>query len=114
MKAALLILFPALAGAAIWPETIGAYHRTATSAPTLADRAVWDEYGLKSSESATYQNGQDKFTATAYRLQDTTAALGAFDWQRPADAKPTTLASLAAETGKGLILAHGNYLFAFQ
>ncbi len=114
MKFVLAILCPVLAGAALLPDTIGAYRRTATAGAVLADRAVWDEYGLKASESATYENGKERFTATAYRLQDSTAALGAFDWQRPSDAKPSAAATLAAETPKSLILAHGNYLFSFQ
>jgi hypothetical protein len=114
VKLAILILLPALGGAAILPETVGAYHRTAVSAPALADNGVWEEYGLKDSESATYEHGKERFTAAAYRLQDTTAALAAFDWQRPPDARPSNLASLAAETAEGVVLAHGNYLFSFQ
>jgi len=114
MRLAILILLPALAGAAIWPETVGPYHRTAVSAPALTDQGVWDEYGLKESESAIYENGKVRFTARAYRLQDSTAALAAFDWQRPPDAKPSKLANLAAETANGVVLAHGNYLFSFQ
>lgn len=115
MKPVLFLLLPVLANAAVWPETLGAYHRTAvTTTPALTDRALWSEYGLKNSEAATYENGKDKFTATVYRLEDTTGALAAFDWQRPAAATPSDLANLAAETPQSVLLVRGNYLFSFQ
>jgi hypothetical protein len=40
--------------------------------------------------------------------------LAAFEWQRPADAKPSGAAKVAASTRDGLILAHGNYLVSIQ
>jgi hypothetical protein len=109
-----VFLLPGLCLAAILPETIGPFHRTSTSQPALADRPLWDEYGLKDSEAAAYENGTSKFTATAYRLQDTTACLAAFDWQRPPKSTPSKLASLAAETADSVLVVHGNYLLSFQ
>jgi len=109
-----LSLLPLAASAGILPDQIGAYHRTASSKPALGDQAVWNDYGLKNSETANYENGATKFTATAWQLQDTTASLAAFDWQRPADAKPAKLATLAAETGTSLIVVHGQYLVFFD
>jgi hypothetical protein len=109
----LALLLPALAQAAIWPDAIGAYHRTAASQPVLADGPLWDEYGLRESETATYENGSAKFTATAWRLQDPTGALAAYDWQRPARSEPSKVAVLAAETAASLLLVHGNYLLSF-
>lgn len=114
MKFLIALVLPLLASAAILPDTIGAYHRTAVSQPILADQAIWDEYGLKASETATYDNGGEKFTATAYRLQDSTGALAAFEWQRPAAATASNAAPMAAETKTGLLLVHGNYLFSFD
>ncbi len=108
-----VLLLPGLCLAAIWPETLGPYHRTATTAPALADRPVWEEYGLQEAETATYENGPSSFTATAYRLTDTTGALAAFDWQRPAQSTVSNAARLAAETANGLTLVHGNYLLSF-
>ncbi len=107
------LLLPALVQAAIWPDVIGEWHRTAVSTPVLTDNSLWDEYGLQESEAATYQNGSAKFTATAWRLQDSTGALAAYDWQRPAQSRPSTLAVLAAETADSLVLVHGNYLLSF-
>ena len=107
------LLLPALAGAAILPDAIGDYHRSANSQPALSDQAVWDEYGLKESEAATYQSGAGKFTLTVWRLQDTTGALAAFQWQRPRESTPASGTMLAAETPTSLLAVHGNYLLAF-
>lgn len=79
----------------------------------MTDRAVWDDYGLKAWESATYKSGAVGFTVTVWQLRDPTAALAAFDWQRPETARPSKLAALAATTRDGLLFAHGQYLLAF-
>jgi hypothetical protein len=100
--------------AAIWPDDIGPFHRAATTAVALDDRAIWDEYGLKESEGARYENGKDSFTVAGYRMQDTTGAMAVFQWQRPAKSTPSTLAPMAAETGDGAVLVHGNYVLAFH
>jgi hypothetical protein len=107
------ILLPTLAAAAILPDAIGAYQRGPASKPALSDKPIWDECGLKDSETAVYQSGKDRFTLTAWQLQDTTGSLSAFDWQRPPAATPSTAAQLAVETPDSLLLVHGNYLLAF-
>ncbi len=109
-----VLMLPVLAGAAIWPDAVGPYQRTSAASPKLTDQGLWDELGLKESEAAVYENGKSKFTATAWRLQDTTAALSAFDWRRPPEAKPSALAELAAGTAKGLLVVRGNYLLDFE
>ena len=111
------LLAPALCLGAIWPENIGAWKRAATMQATLSDRPLWDEFGLKESEAARYENAGDNFTVTGYRLQDTTGAMAAFDWQRPAKSTASQLAPLAAATsdaGGGLLVVHGNYLLSFS
>jgi len=113
MKLFVCLLLPVLASAAILPDTIGPYQRGAVTQPALTDRPLWDEYGLKDFESATYQNGKASFTATAYQLQDTTGSMAAFDWQRPAKSTQSTVAALAAETPDSVLLVHGNYLLNF-
>lgn len=107
------LLLPSLAIAAILPDTIGDWHRGATSKPAVSDLAIWNEFGLKGSESAIYQNGTAKFTVTVWQLEDTTGSLAAFDWRRPAAATPSTAAKLAVETPDSLLLVHGNYLLSF-
>jgi hypothetical protein len=39
--------------------------------------------------------------------------MAAFDWQRPANSTASQLAPLAADTGEGLLVVHGNYLLCF-
>jgi hypothetical protein len=114
MKFIAVLFLPALVGAAILPDDIGAYHRTGTAPAAVADRPVWNEYGLRASESASYENGAERLTVSAWQLQDTTGALGAFDWQRAADATVSNAAPLAAETRKSLLLVDGNYLLQFD
>jgi|SRR5215469_5171154 len=114
MAALVLSLLPLTASAAILPDTIGAFHRTGSSKPALADKAIWDEYGLKDRETATYENGGGKMTVSAWQFQDTTGALAGFDWQRPADSGPSKLGTLAAETRDSLAWVHGQYLFLFE
>lgn len=113
MKLFAAILVPLLATAAILPDTIGAYKRGEASQPALADKAIWDEYGLKDYESVVYTGGAAKFTATAYQLQDTTGSMAAFDWQRPEHSMAAAAAAMAVETPNSLMLVHGNYLLSF-
>jgi len=113
--APLLLLVPTLATAAIWPGQLGPFQRVSAQPATAAsDQAIWNEYGLSESETAKYKGNGQTFTATAWRLQDPTGALGVFDWLRPADSKPSAIARLAAETATGSIIVHGNYVLRFD
>jgi hypothetical protein len=108
-----LLSVAAAASAAIWPDQIGDYRKVASRRPAVEDRGLWNEYGLSQAEQAEYAGGGGHFTATAYRLKDSTSALGAFEWQRPADARPSKLADMAAETRDSVVFLFGNYLFRF-
>jgi hypothetical protein len=114
MRFFVILVLPALAAAAILPEAIGPYHRVSTSQPAIAARDLWDEYGLRDYESGIYENGGAKMTATAYQLQDSTGAMAAFDWLRPAAAKVSRAADYAAETPSGLMVVRGNFLLDFD
>lgn len=115
MRYLVAFLLPVLASAAaIWPDSFGAYHKVSTQAAALSDHALWTEYGLRQSESARYESGSKSFTATAYRFQDPTGALGAFEWRRSPDAKPSKVSKMAVATATGLTLLNGNYLLKFQ
>jgi hypothetical protein len=109
-----LALLPGVLSAAIWPDTIGPYHRVSVAPVALQDQALWDEFGLKESETARYENDGGGFTAVGYRFQDTTGAMAAFQWQRPAVSTPSKLAPMAAETSDSAIVLHGNYVLAFK
>jgi len=108
------LLLTAAAHAGIWPENFGPGKRTNVSGANVTNPKLWSEYGLQESEKASYGSDTEPFTAIAYRVQDSTAALAAFEWQRPKDSKPSSLGKLAAETSKGLVIAHGNYLLVFD
>jgi hypothetical protein len=108
------LILPAVSFAGIWPDTFGAFHRAAAKPIEVSDRPLWDEFGLQQAEQAQYEFQARKFTGTAYRLQDSTGALSAFDAQRPADAKTSSLGKLAVESGDTVILAYGNYLLTFK
>lgn len=108
------LMLASAAWAGIWPEQFGPAKRVSVKPLTVADKQLWTEYGLQEAEQAQFEGAEQKFTATAYRLQDSTAALAAFDWQRPKDAKQSQLGKLAVETPARTIVAHGNYLLVFD
>jgi hypothetical protein len=114
----ILILIAALAplhlAGAIWPERIGAFTRGPVKPAAVADKALWDEYGLEVAEQAEYTSGVRLFTAVAYRLKDSTGALAAFQWQRPAGAAPSRVAPLAVETQNSVLFAFHNYLIRLE
>jgi hypothetical protein len=114
MRYLLGFLAPVLCFGGAWPDAIGAFQRTAVRQVKVYDRPLWDEYGFQQAEQADYESGPRKFTATAYRLLDSTGALGVFDWQRPADATPSALGQLAVETTDSVTLARGNYVLVFK
>jgi hypothetical protein len=106
---------PCFLGAAILPDAIGAYHRTGSSKPALADRPIWDEYALKDTEIGVYENAPAKpLTVTVWQLADTTGSLAAFDWQRPPGAQPSAAAPMAVETAGALLAVDGNCLLRFE
>lgn len=114
MRLLLALILPVVSFAGIWPDTFGAFHRVAAKPIEVSSRPLWDEFGLQQAEQAQYEFQDKKFTGTAYRLQDSTGALSAFDAQRPADAKTSALGKLAVESGQSVILAYGNYLLTFE
>lgn len=101
-------------GAAILPDTIGQWNKGPATAARVTDLKVWQEYGLKDSETASYSSGAMKYSISAYRFDDATGAFAAFDEIRPADAKPVDVSGLGAADGKEEVVAVGNYLFIFN
>lgn len=78
------------------------------------ERFLYEEYGLELTEQAIY-GAPDKrrFTATGWRLHDSTGAMALFQLRRPSAATPAKFAPLAVNTSDGVIYAYGNYLFQF-
>jgi hypothetical protein len=124
------LLIPAAAPAAIWPEQFGAFDRTSLKPFSVSDRSIWLEYGLEDAEQAVYGKDGTVWTATAIRLHDSTGAMAAFQWQRPAGAKPArpeappadsaakpaakASTPQAVESPGVFMIAHGNYLLTFS
>ncbi len=101
--------------AAILPEYVGQYRESSSAPVVLENAAVWSEYGLQASERAEYVLNGKTLIAQAYRLQDSTGALAAWQWKRPAngragDAKLQELTKLASVTPNGGAVALGNHL----
>jgi hypothetical protein len=118
-KFALAFVLPGLLAAAILPDSVGAYKKTATAPVALDHQAVWNEYGLQASEQSTFELAGKQLHVEAYRLQDSTGALAAWQWKRPAgthaaDAKHQELSKLTAQSENGLTIALGNHLLLFQ
>jgi hypothetical protein len=109
-----LLVLGSLCHAAILPDMIAAWQRGTPSAAPVPEQKVWDEYGLKDAETVEYTAGAKKFLITAWRFGDATGAMAAFDEIRPADARPSALMGLSAETADRQIVAAGNYLFLFK
>jgi len=102
------------ASAAIWPEQWWEYKRLSVAPVKLDDKAVWDEYGLDEAAVAQYDDGRVKFRATGYRLRDTTSAMAAFQWLRPAGWKSSDITELAATNGADTLFIKGNYLILLE
>jgi hypothetical protein len=108
----LLLAVPAWG--AIFPDQIGTYQKSAPKTVGIPDRALYDEYGLEESESADF-TGPDKqrFSASAWRLHDSTGAMALFQFRRPPGAGTADFLPLAVKTSDGVIFAFGNYVFQF-
>jgi hypothetical protein len=107
----LLALFALPALPELLPPAIGPNKLASQTVAPTPDPAVWSELGLEDSGSGVYEGAAGHYTLTLYRLQDPTAALVAFDWQRPPDAHRIPLAPMAAESPSGtLLVGSGNYL----
>jgi len=112
-RLALAFLATAAANAAIFPDQLGEFKKSAPKTISVPDLPLYEEYGLQTSEQADYSAGGKKFTATAWRFQDSTGAMAMFEARVPPGATPSKLSKLAVTTSDGVIFADGNYLFQF-
>jgi len=107
------------AQAPVFPDRIGPYQKSALQAPGVPDRALYEEYGLETTESANYATvesapAQKHFSATAWRLHDSTDAMALFQSRRPVAATASDLTNLAVRTSDGFVFSLGNYVFEFR
>jgi hypothetical protein len=118
----LFAITPIFAG--ILPDAFLGLERGKVGAPPVPERAVVDEYGLLAAEQAVYAKGGETFTATAWRMKDTTGAAALYQLLRPADWKPMTpetvgegktgIERLGVETPSSLLTLIGNYVLRFD
>jgi len=92
-------------GGAILPDKIGDFTKGETKALAAPDPALYQEFGFIAAEHAQYTIAAKRFTASAWRLRDSTGALALFEAQRPANAAPAKLTALFAKTPDGAIFA---------
>jgi hypothetical protein len=92
------LFLAACSNAAIFPEQLGPYHRTAAKPVAAADAALFQEYGFEDAEQASYASPQGKFDATAWRFKDSTGALAFLQFHH--EISPDSY-------------QHGNYVFQF-
>lgn len=111
MLAGAVCALSSAATAAIFPDQIGEYTKSAPKAVTTPDQGLYDEYGIEATEQADYSGPGGKFSATAWRSRDTTGAMALFQARRPAGAVYKKLADLSATTSDGSLFVHGNYVF---
>ena len=114
LRSLILISFAACANAAVLPDQMGAFRKGPAAAVAAPDPALYAEYGLDAVEQADFISEDRRFTITAWKLKDSTGALGLYDVLRPADAKPSTVAKLAGATADGVTFAYGNYVFQIK
>jgi hypothetical protein len=98
----------------IWPETWHGSSRTKLQAAPIEDRMLWVEYAGDASESAEYNGPVGKFTATAWRLKDSTSALAWYQSIRAANCTPNFAVALVCTTPGSVTMAHQNYVLRFE
>jgi len=122
---AALFAFSGLGHAAIFPDQIGWFKKGPLKTVAVPDLPLYDEYGLDATEQADYTSGEKHFSATAWRMRDSTGAMALFESRRPPGAIPATpgllapipesksalAARLAVRTSDGVIFVYGNYVF---
>ena len=84
--------------------------------PSSTGRSGMSTGSKKNPKSARYrERGPKASRSPGYRLQDTTGAMAAFDWQRPAKSTPSQAGAAGGRHRvKDLLVVHGNYLLLFN
>lgn len=95
---------------AILPDQLGPAAKKEIKTVQPRDQALFSEYGFEAGEQAQY----GPMTVEAWRFKDSTGAMAAFQYLRPADARPSKLDQLAAQFPSGAIVQHGNYVLEFH
>ena len=98
----------------IWPEKWREHEREKVSPLTPAEPKLWAEFGGEAAEKAVYNSPVGRFSATAYRFQDSTSALAWYEYLRPEAAVPVRGAATMSTLPGALFAAHQNYVLVFD
>ncbi|MEQ1947900.1 MAG: DUF6599 family protein [Bryobacteraceae bacterium] len=114
----LAVASPAFAQAPIFPDRIGLYEKKAPKTMGLPDRDLLTEYGLEATENADFVTVAEapekkRYSATAWRLMDSTFAYAWYQAKRAPGATPTDFSANAVRTSDGILFAFGNYVIQF-
>jgi hypothetical protein len=110
-RLALVLLAVGSLSAAMLPDEFSGAQKAQAKAVQAPERELFEEYGFEEGEQAVY----GPMTVTAWRFRDSTGALSAYQFARPADAKPLALKTdnLASQVSAGALIAHGNFVLQF-
>ncbi len=81
-----------------------------SSALLADDQALWREYGLVHTETAT----EGKLTVTKYTMKDLTGALAAWEWLRPPDGRFCDLAPFCSASPERTVIFDFNYVLVYS
>lgn len=98
----------------IWPEQWREHARQKSVPVVIADPQLWAEYSGETAEKAIYNSPVGRFSATAYRLKDSTTALAWYEFLRPESAVPVRDRPWVATTPGAQFALHQNYVFVFE
>jgi hypothetical protein len=90
-------------------------HVRQKAAPVAAvDAELWAEYMGEAAEKAVYSGSAGRFSATAYRLKDSTSALAWYEFVRPENAVPMRDTFGVSTTPGSEFVLHQNYVLVFE
>ncbi len=100
------------APSATLPPDFAGFHKSPlkTSSANAADTKILQEYGLKSSEAASYQRGDRTLKITAYAFPDATGAYGAFTYFRTPSMATEDFCDDAVSDGNHVLMRCTNVL----
>ena len=112
---AAVLVFAAAGRAAIFPDQIGPFQKSAPKTIGIPDQPLYQEYGMDETETADFTDPATRkhFVATGWRMHDSTGSMALFQDRRPPGAVAGDFAQLAVRTSDGVIFTFGNYLFQF-
>ena len=79
---AAFLIASGLAAAGLLPEQAGRFRKISAVPIEVAERAIWDEYGLVAAEKGAYESAEQRGEVSVWRFKDPTGAMAAFQWQQ--------------------------------